>query len=150
MSISKIVTFQSDSYPPMEQEGDIPKSDSAYSLDIPDSTTLWSCKPRPSNCSEVGNPPRNPELQSSLISSLTSTLQYYQFTHFALQLNAMDSNMKPPLTLCPTDSRLRPDILHLEEGNLDGASKEKTRLEEKQRHTRKQRKSTNSDDWSPR
>nr|NP_611865.1 uncharacterized protein Dmel_CG3860, isoform A [Drosophila melanogaster]AAF47130.1 uncharacterized protein Dmel_CG3860, isoform A [Drosophila melanogaster]AAM11336.1 GH12064p [Drosophila melanogaster]ACL90698.1 CG3860-PA [synthetic construct] len=117
----------SDSYPPMEQEGDIPKSDSAYSLDIPDSTTLWSCKPRPSNCSE-----------------------YYQFTHFALQLNAMDSNMKPPLTLCPTDSRLRPDILHLEEGNLDGASKEKTRLEEKQRHTRKQRKSTNSDDWSPR
>ncbi|KAH8272849.1 hypothetical protein KR018_004387, partial [Drosophila ironensis] len=116
-----------ESYPPMEQEGDIPKSDSAYSLDIPDSTTLWSCKPRPSNCDE-----------------------YYQFTHFAMQLNAMDKNMKPPLTLCPTDSRLRPDILYLEEGNLDGASKEKTRLEEKQRHTRKQRKSTNSEDWTPR
>ncbi|XP_017018456.1 oxysterol-binding protein-related protein 2 [Drosophila kikkawai] len=115
-----------ESYPPMEQEGDIPKSDSAYSIDIPDSTTLWSCKPRPSNCNE-----------------------YYQFTHFALQLNAMDNNMKPPLTLCPTDSRLRPDILYLEDGNLDGASKEKTRLEEKQRHTRKQRKSANSDDWTP-
>ncbi|XP_017090234.2 oxysterol-binding protein-related protein 2 [Drosophila bipectinata] len=116
-----------DSYPPMEQEGDIPKSDSAYSLDIPDSSTLWSCKPRPSNCNE-----------------------YYQFTHFAMQLNALDKNMKPPLTLCPTDSRLRPDILYLEDGNLDGASKEKTRLEEKQRHTRKQRKSTHGDEWSPR
>ncbi|EDW32448.1 GL10436 [Drosophila persimilis] len=118
----------SDNIPPLEQEtNDIPKSDSAYSLDVPDSTVLWSCKPRPSNCNE-----------------------YYQFTNFALQLNAMDKNMKPPLTLCPTDSRLRPDILYLEEGNLDGASKEKTRLEEKQRHTRKHRKTTNGDNWIPR
>ncbi|XP_002063488.3 oxysterol-binding protein-related protein 1 [Drosophila willistoni] len=117
----------SDNLPPPEFEGDIPKSESAYSLDIPDSTLLWSCKPRPANASE-----------------------YYQFTNFAMQLNALNKNMKPPTTLCPTDSRLRPDILCLENGDIDGASKEKTRLEEQQRDTRKHRKSNNEKEWSPR
>jgi len=93
-SISKIVTFQNDSYPPLEHEGDIPKSDSAYSIDIPDSTTLWSCKPRPSNCDEVGY--YSKDLKALLFYS-PHIFQYYQFTHFALQLNAMNKNMKPPI-----------------------------------------------------
>lgn len=60
----------------------------------------------------------------------------------------MESNMKPPDTLCPTDARLRPDILCLEQGDLDGASREKARLEKQQRDYRKQEK--NSDEFGPR
>lgn len=66
-----------------------------------------------------------------------------------MQLNVMDSKMKAGI-LCPTDARLRPDILCLENGDLDGASKEKTRLEEKQRDSRKLQKSTNGKDFCPR
>lgn len=65
-----------------------------------------------------------------------------------MQLNVIDSKMKSG-SLCPTDARLRPDILCLENGDLEGASKEKTRLEEKQRDSRKLLKS-NGKDFSPR
>lgn len=46
--------------------------------------------------------------------------------------------------------RLRPDIRKLEEGDIDGAAAEKTRLEEKQRDARKARKGKKGLDWSPR
>ena len=39
--------------------------------------------------------------------------------------------------LPPTDSRLRPDQRHLENGEYEEAYKEKLRLEEKQRMVRK-------------
>ena len=52
--------------------------------------------------------------------------------------------------ICPTDSRLRPDIRRLETGDPDGAASEKTRLEEKQRDNRKARKHKKSVEWSPR
>ncbi|KAL7737471.1 hypothetical protein ACLKA6_007608 [Drosophila palustris] len=116
-----------ENFPPAEFDGDLPRSESIYSLDIPESTLLWSSNPRPENSSE-----------------------YYNFTNFAMQLNVMDNNMKPPDTLCPTDARLRPDILCLENGDLDGASREKTRLEEKQRDTRKNQKGAELADFSPR
>ena len=77
--------------------------------------------------------------------------------------------------LAPTDSRLRPDMRRMENGDLgtllfseflkrariwsclkhnvnifaDGAAAEKHRLEEKQRSARKERKKNNGD-WSPR
>ncbi|XP_017836917.1 oxysterol-binding protein-related protein 2 isoform X2 [Drosophila busckii] len=114
-------------YPPSETESNISRSESTNSLDLPHSTLLWRCKPRPENSSE-----------------------YYHFTNFALQLNARNSTMTPPDKLCPTDARLRPDILCLENGDLDGASKEKTRLEEKQRDSRKQHKHINGVDLNPR
>jgi hypothetical protein len=38
----------------------------------------------------------------------------------------------------------------LEEGDIDGAATEKTRLEEKQRDARKDRKHSKTDDWQPR
>ena len=41
--------------------------------------------------------------------------------------------------------RLRPDIRELEEGSIDQAAIEKTRLEEKQRDARKDRKKKNSE-----
>ena len=53
--------------------------------------------------------------------------------------------------LCPTDSRLRPDIRKLEHGDQDGAAAEKNRLEEKQRDSRKARKQKkNTQEWVPR
>lgn len=114
--------FQRDE-PPEPPEGDIPKCDSTYSIDIPRSITLWEADPRPANSAE-----------------------YYQFTNFAMTLNEMEPNMKPPKTLCPTDSRLRPDIRKLETGDIDGSATEKTRLEEKQRETKKGRKSKKSEE----
>ncbi|PSN35281.1 Oxysterol-binding protein-related protein 2 [Blattella germanica] len=106
-------------------EGEIPKCDSTYSIDIPNSNTLWEADPRPERSAE-----------------------YYQFTLFAMSLNEMEEGMKS--RLCPTDCRLRPDIRKLEEGDIDGAAAEKTRLEEKQRDARKARKGKKGLDWAPR
>ena len=63
---------------------------------------------------------------------------------FEIALNEWDASMKLP----PTDSRLRPDIQFLEEGNLDRASAEKHRLEEKQRAAKKFRESI-GEAWVP-
>ena len=133
MSSFRSLSIQDDAHeaPPdrsPEPDGDIPRSQSVYSIDIPNSMTLWEVDPRPQNS---GN--------------------YFSFTNFAMSLNEIESHMKPPKTLCPTDSRLRPDIRKLEEGDIDGAIAEKTRLEEKQRETKKSRKAKKgADDWQPR
>ncbi|XP_044741981.1 oxysterol-binding protein-related protein 1-like [Chrysoperla carnea] len=110
---------------PEPTDCDVPKSDSTYSIDIPNSVTLWQCTPRPSHSSE-----------------------YYQFTNFAMSLNEMEEGMNK--SLCPTDSRLRPDIRKLEHGDIDGAANEKSRLEEKQRDAKKNRKGKKSDDHTAR
>lgn len=65
-----------------------------------------------------------------------------------MSLNELDPGMDT--TICRTDSRFRPDIRKLEQGDIDGAAIEKTRLEEKQRDASKQRKSKKSVEWSPR
>ena len=61
----------------------------------------------------------------------------YHLTHFALNLNYLPDTLLPYLP--PTDSRLRPDQRALENGELELATKEKQRLEEKQRHARRLR-----------
>lgn len=66
-----------------------------------------------------------------------------------MSLNEMPADIKPPKSLCPTDSRLRPDVRKLEAGDIDGAALEKTRLEEKQRDARKALKSK-KEEWKPR
>ncbi|KJE97550.1 oxysterol-binding protein 1 [Capsaspora owczarzaki ATCC 30864] len=63
--------------------------------------------------------------------------QFYNFTNFAITLNDVDEHLAS--RVCPTDSRLRPDQRLLENGDMDGAQAEKTRLEEKQRSVRRQR-----------
>ncbi|XP_076361791.1 oxysterol-binding protein-related protein 2-like [Tachypleus tridentatus] len=102
----------------------VPKIDSPWSEDIPNSVTLWQADPRPEYSAE-----------------------YYHFTLFAIALNELDNDMKQLLP--PTDSRLRPDIQKLELGDIDGAAYEKNRLEEKQRDARKQRKK-HKIMWEPR
>ncbi|XP_054836106.1 oxysterol-binding protein-related protein 2 isoform X1 [Eublepharis macularius] len=81
---------------------------------IPGSKLLWRISSRPPNSSQM-----------------------YNFTSFAVTLNELEKGMEE--ILAPTDCRLRPDIRHMENGEIDLASKEKERLEEKQRAARKER-----------
>uniref|UniRef100_A0A8C0G9S7 Oxysterol-binding protein n=1 Tax=Chelonoidis abingdonii TaxID=106734 RepID=A0A8C0G9S7_CHEAB len=81
---------------------------------IPGSKLLWRINSRPPNSSQM-----------------------YNFTSFAVSLNELETGMDT--VLAPTDCRLRPDIRGMENGELDLASKEKERLEEKQRAARKER-----------
>ena len=64
-----------------------------------------------------------------------------------MELNEMEPEMER--RLCQTDSRLRPDIRLMEQGDVDGAAKQKTRLEEKQRDSRKARKARKEKDSQP-
>lgn len=110
---------------PEPLEGDIPVNESAYLIDIPNAFTIWQSNPRPPQSKD-----------------------YYSFTEFAMSLNEIERGMD--LKLCQTDSRLRPDIRKLEQGEIDGAALEKTRLEEKQRDASKARKGKKSTEWVPR
>lgn len=60
--------------------------------------------------------------------------RYYGFSYFALGLNETTALDR---LHAPTDSRLRPDQLALERGDLDEAEKLKKQVEEKQRDRRK-------------
>jgi len=107
-----------------EQSEDVPNIGKTCNLNLPNQKLLWSSMPRPADSS-----------------------QYYNFTLFAMMLNELRESQA--VNLAPTDSRLRPDIRKLEEGDIDGASVEKNRLEEKQRAARKERKKSKTE-WSPR
>lgn len=96
---------------------------STFNLQIPDQVMLWHTTPRPDGSEK-----------------------YFSFTLFAMGLNELKAGML--LTLPSTDSRLRPDVRILEEGNIDLAGEEKNRLEEKQRMARKERKK-HRDEWVP-
>ncbi|XP_038124407.1 oxysterol-binding protein-related protein 1 isoform X3 [Cyprinodon tularosa] len=96
-----------------DQEGVL--SPAADTVDvIPGSQLLWRIAPRPAN-----------------------SAQMYSFTSFAMQLNELSKDMEGVIP--QTDCRLRPDIRAMENGDIDFASEEKKRLEEKQRAARKNR-----------
>ncbi|KAJ7130101.1 oxysterol binding protein [Mycena crocata] len=61
--------------------------------------------------------------------------EYYGFTAFGITLNEITSDLDGKLPA--TDSRCRPDVRALEEGDLDVAEREKTRVEEAQRERRR-------------
>uniref|UniRef100_A0A671UIM1 Oxysterol-binding protein n=1 Tax=Sparus aurata TaxID=8175 RepID=A0A671UIM1_SPAAU len=91
---------------------------------IPGSQLLWRIAPRPAN-----------------------STQMYSFTNFAMQLNEMRGDMEGVIP--QTDCRRRPDIRAMENGDIDLASEEKKRLEEKQRAARKNR-SKSDEEWKTR
>ncbi|KAG9143156.1 hypothetical protein Leryth_021362 [Lithospermum erythrorhizon] len=70
-------------------------------------------------------------------------LTRYNLTSFAITLNELTPGLKEKLP--PTDSRLRPDQRHLENGEYDKANAEKLRLETRQRMSRK----LQEDGWKP-
>ncbi|XP_060063801.1 oxysterol-binding protein-related protein 1-like [Ylistrum balloti] len=96
---------------------------STYDLHIPGQECIWTIHPRPE---------KSP--------------QYFSFTLFAMALNELNPDTAGQLA--PTDSRFRPDIRLLEEGQIDAAAAEKNRIEEKQRSARKERK-RKKDEWIP-
>ncbi|XP_059396893.1 oxysterol-binding protein-related protein 2-like [Carassius carassius] len=91
---------------------------------IPGSTLLWRVAPRPPH-----------------------STQMYNFTNFAMTLNELEPGMIG--VIAPTDCRLRPDIRAMENGDIDTASQEKERLEEKQRAARRER-AKDEEEWSTR
>ncbi|XP_041847233.1 oxysterol-binding protein-related protein 1-like [Melanotaenia boesemani] len=104
-----------------EEPEEMPPPDAETVQVIPGSELIWKITPRPDNSSK-----------------------FYAFSTFAMQLNEMDKSMEGVLP--PTDSRLRPDIRAMENGDIDSASAEKKRLEEKQRTARKNR-SKSTEEW---
>ncbi|KAG2681498.1 hypothetical protein I3843_11G147600 [Carya illinoinensis] len=62
-------------------------------------------------------------------------LTRYNLTSFAITLNELTQGLQEKLP--PTDSRLRPDQRHLENGEYEKANTEKQRLERRQRMSRK-------------
>ncbi|XP_073102945.1 oxysterol-binding protein-related protein 2A isoform X1 [Elaeis guineensis] len=68
----------------------------------------------------------------------------YNLSSFAITLNELTSELQEKLP--PTDSRLRPDQRHLENGEYEKANAEKLRLEKRQRMSRK----LQENGWKPR
>ncbi|XP_039122219.1 oxysterol-binding protein-related protein 2A-like isoform X2 [Dioscorea cayenensis subsp. rotundata] len=68
----------------------------------------------------------------------------YNLSSFAITLNELTPELQEKLP--PTDSRLRPDQRHLENGEYEKANAEKQRLERRQRMSRK----LQQDGWKPR
>ncbi|XP_008419846.1 oxysterol-binding protein-related protein 3-like [Poecilia reticulata] len=86
--------------------------ESVFQGDPPSATCIWRANPMP-----------------------VEQEQYYGFTQFAVELNELDSSLRPLLP--PTDTRFRPDQRLLEEGNIDGAEEQKQRIEQLQRERRR-------------
>uniref|UniRef100_A0A8C5E356 Oxysterol-binding protein n=1 Tax=Gouania willdenowi TaxID=441366 RepID=A0A8C5E356_GOUWI len=107
-----------------EEPEEIPLPDTETVQVIPGSELIWKITPRPENSAE-----------------------FYAFSMFAMQLNELEENMEQFIP--NTDSRFRPDIRAMENGDIDQASAEKIRLEEKQRAARKSH-SKSTKDWRTR
>jgi len=85
-----------------------------------------------------------------IIPKLEYAAQYFNFSLFTMALNELpDDDQKAAQQLPPTDSRFRPDIRKMEEGDVDLAGQEKNRLEEKQRDTRRAMEKRR-EEWQPR
>ncbi|KAI9512618.1 Oxysterol-binding protein-domain-containing protein [Russula earlei] len=67
-----------------------------------------------------------------------NALDFYGFTFWGITLNEVITDLDNKFL--PTDSRYRPDVRALEEGNLECAEAEKERVEELQRERRRQGK----------
>ncbi|KAM6918580.1 oxysterol-binding protein-related protein 1-like [Xenentodon cancila] len=104
-----------------EEPEEMPPPEAETVQVIPGSELIWKVTPRPEN-----------------------SAKFYAFSTFAMQLNELDKCMEGVLP--HTDSRLRPDIRAMEKGDMDMASAEKKRLEEKQRTARKSR-SKSTEEW---
>ncbi|XP_067330592.1 oxysterol-binding protein-related protein 1-like isoform X2 [Channa argus] len=107
-----------------EEPEETPPHDAETVQVIPGSELIWKITPQPDNSSK-----------------------FYAFSAFAMQLNELDKSMEGVVP--PTDSRLRPDIRAMENGDIDLASAEKQRLEEKQRIARKNR-TKSTEEWKTR
>ncbi|XP_044076023.1 oxysterol-binding protein-related protein 1-like isoform X2 [Siniperca chuatsi] len=107
-----------------EEPEEMPPPDAETVQVIPGSELIWKITPRPDN-----------------------SAKFYAFSTFAMHLNELEKSMEGVIPT--TDSRLRPDIRAMENGDIDLASAEKKRLEEKQRMARKNR-TKSTEEWKTR
>ncbi|XP_033993620.1 oxysterol-binding protein-related protein 1 isoform X2 [Trematomus bernacchii] len=107
-----------------EEPEEVPPPDAETVTVIPGSELIWKITPRPDN-----------------------SAKFYAFSSFAMHLNELEKSMEGVIP--QTDSRFRPDICAMENGDIDLASAEKKRLEEKQRMARKNR-TKSTDEWKNR
>ncbi|XP_063741965.1 oxysterol-binding protein-related protein 1-like isoform X2 [Eleginops maclovinus] len=107
-----------------EEPEEVPPPDAEAVTVIPGSELIWKITPRPDN-----------------------SAKFYAFSSFAMHLNELEKSMEEVIP--HTDSRFRPDICAMENGDIDLASAEKKRVEEKQRMARKNR-TKSTDEWKNR
>lgn len=94
---------------------------------IPGSELIWKITPRPENSAKVwlepmkGDQTNRGRLLPSVKNSISFCLeQFYAFSTFAMQLNELEKSIGGVIP--PTDSRLRPDIRALENGDIGNVS----------------------------
>ncbi|KAK7255800.1 hypothetical protein RIF29_29221 [Crotalaria pallida] len=87
-------------------------------------------------CDSEGEPLPGTELKESWRVADIPIKDKFQYTYFAHKLNSFDT---APKKLLASDSRLRPDRLALEKGDLSTSGYEKSSLEERQRAEKRNR-----------
>ncbi|XP_015960727.1 oxysterol-binding protein-related protein 3A [Arachis duranensis] len=87
-------------------------------------------------CDSEGEPLPGTQMKESWRVAETPKNDKFQYTHFAHKINSFDT---APKKLLASDSRLRPDRMALEKGDLSTAGNEKSSLEERQRAEKRNR-----------
>ncbi|VDP88344.1 unnamed protein product [Echinostoma caproni] len=119
-----------------------------FELPLADQRLLWIARPRPINSEDfynftqftIGLNEFTPSLRSARFHQRSPKKASSRESGDPLINGTIDHTKMTTVGgpfLPPSDSRFRPDIRALEQGNIDTAALEKTRLEEKQRHVRK-------------
>lgn len=97
-------------------------------------------------CDSEGEPLQGTELKEVWRVADAPANDKFQYTHFAHKVNSFGT---APSKLLASDSRLRPDRMALENGDLSKAGSEKSCLEERQRAEKKIRE-TKGQEFTPR
>eukprot|EP00268_Persea_americana_P009623 TRINITY_DN1384_c0_g1_i2.p1 TRINITY_DN1384_c0_g1~~TRINITY_DN1384_c0_g1_i2.p1 ORF type:complete len:458 (-),score=85.84 TRINITY_DN1384_c0_g1_i2:632-2005(-) len=97
-------------------------------------------------CDMEGEPLSGTELKEVWRVAALPENDKFQYTYFAHKINSFDT---APKKLLASDSRLRPDRLALEKGDLSKAGAEKSSLEERQRAEKRNREA-NGHQFTPR
>ncbi|BAT84467.1 hypothetical protein LR48_Vigan03g140100 [Vigna angularis] len=91
-------------------------------------------------CDSEGEPLPGTELKEVWRVADVPKKDKFQYTHFAHKINSFDT---APKKLLASDSRLRPDRMALEKGDLSTSGYEKSSLEERQRSEKRNREAKN-------
>lgn len=105
-------------------------------------TGKWNSSIRYQPCDMEGEPLPGTELKEVWRATDRPANDKFQYTYFAHKLNSFET---APKKLLASDSRLRPDRIALEMGDLSKAGVEKTRMEERQRAEKRQREASNQE-----
>lgn len=109
-------------------------------------TGKWNESMSYQQCDNEGEPLPGTELKEVWKVAPVPENDKYQYTHFAHKINSFET---APKKLLASDSRLRPDRLALEKGDMSKSGSEKSILEERQRAEKRNREAK-GDNFTPR